>query len=307
MQNKQPASFMEATGVIQYNMTNDYMFRYILQKNKKVLKGLICSLLHLQPKQIRNVEITNPIDLSEDIDGKDFILDINVLLNDNTQINLEMQVENKHNWPDRSLAYLCRSFDQLYKGQEYEEALPVIHIGFLDYTLFPDAPEFYATNMLMNVKNHRIYNDKFTLSVVDLSRIELATEEDKAYNIDYWARLFKAKTWEDIKMLAEKNEYLQEAAQSVYMANAEEIVRQKCRAREDAERHERTMKRDMNKLKAENTAIKKENAAMKQENAAVKQENAAVKQENVAMAARIAELEAQLTQKNNFSFKNASL
>ena len=283
MQNKQATSFMEATGVIQYNMTNDYMFRYILQKNKKVLKSLICSLLHLQPEQIKNVEITNPIDLSEEINGKDFILDIDVLLNDNTQINLEMQVENKHNWPDRSLAYLCRSFDQLYRGQEYEEALPVIHIGFLDYTLFPDVPEFYAKNMLMNVKNHWIYNDKFTLSVVDLSRIELATEEDKAYHIDYWARLFKAKTWEDIKMLAEKNEYLQEAAQSVYMANAEEIVRQKCRAREDAERHERTMKRDMNRLKKENATVKKENAAMKQENA--------------AMATRIAELEAQLAQK----------
>lgn len=290
MQKKQAASFMEATGVIQYNMTNDYMFRYILQKNKKVLKGLICSLLHLQPKQIENVEITNPIDLSEDIDGKDFILDINVLLNDNTQINLEMQVENKHNWPDRSLAYLCRSFDQLYRGQEYEEALPVIHIGFLDYTLFPDAPEFYARNMLMNVKNHRIYNDKFTLSVVDLSRIELATEEDKAYHIDYWARLFKAKTWEDIKMLAEKNEYLQEAAQSVYMANAEEIVRQKCRAREDAERHERTLKRDMNRLKEENATVKKENAA-------VKEQYAAMKEQYAALATRIEELEAQLAQK----------
>jgi len=33
----------QATGEIRYNMTNDYMFRYILQKNKKVLKGLISS------------------------------------------------------------------------------------------------------------------------------------------------------------------------------------------------------------------------------------------------------------------------
>ena len=297
MQNTQPASFMEATGVIQYNMTNDYMFRYILQKNKKVLKGLICSLLHLEPEQIKSVEVTNPIDLSEDINGKDFILDINVLLNDDTQINLEMQVENKHNWTDRSLAYLCRSFDQLYQGQKYEEALPVIHIGFLDYTLFPDTPEFYATNMLMNVKNHRIYNDKFRLSVVDLTQIKLATEEDKAYEIDHWARLFKAKTWEDIKMLAEKNEYLQEAAQSVYMANAEEIIRQKCLAREEAERHERTLKRDMKKLLEENVAVKAEYAAVKEENATVKEENAAVKEENAALSARIAELEALLAQK----------
>ncbi len=74
MQNKQVASFMEASGVIRYNMTNNYMFRYILQKNKKVLKGLICSLLHLKPEQIKKVEITNPINLAGDITGKEFIL-----------------------------------------------------------------------------------------------------------------------------------------------------------------------------------------------------------------------------------------
>ena len=37
-------SFLTATGTIQYGMTNDYMFRAILQKNKKVLKGFICFL-----------------------------------------------------------------------------------------------------------------------------------------------------------------------------------------------------------------------------------------------------------------------
>ena len=251
MQNKQVISYKEATGVIQYNMTNDYMFRYVLQKNEKVLKGLICSLLHLKPEQIKKVKITNPINLSENIDGKEFVLDIDILLNDNTQINLEMQVENKHDWTDRSLSYLCRSFDQLYHGQDYCKALPVIHIGFLDYTLFPDAPEFYATNMLLNVKNHRIYNDKFRLSVVDLTQIELATEEDKTYQIDYWARLFKAKTWEDLKMLAEKNEYLEEAAQSVYVANADEIVRQKCYAREMAIGYELSLKDKIAEAEAE--------------------------------------------------------
>lgn len=34
-------SFEEATGTIEYGFTNDYMFRAILQKNKKVLKALI--------------------------------------------------------------------------------------------------------------------------------------------------------------------------------------------------------------------------------------------------------------------------
>lgn len=244
MQNKQAASYAEASGAIRYNMTNNYMFRYILQKNKKVLKGLICALLHLRPEEIIEIEITNPIDLAGDVSGKEFILDIKVMLNDATLINLEMQNLNEYNWPERSLSYLCRSFDQLYCGQEYEEALPVIHIGFLDFTLHPEEPEFYATYKMLNVKNHLLYSDKFSLSVVNLKEIDRATEEDKAYHIDYWARIFKAKTWEEIKMLTKDNEYLQETAKSLYVANADEIVRQQCRAREDAERRERTLERD---------------------------------------------------------------
>lgn len=235
---------MNATGKIDYNMTNNYMFRYILQENQKVLKGLICVLLHLNPTTVKSVIVQNPIDLSGDVSGKEFILDIKIMLNDDTLINLEMQVANEYNWPERSLAYLCRSYDQLYKGQKYEEALPVIHIGFLDFTLHPSHPEFYATYQMLNVKNHLLYSDKFTLSVVNLKKIELATEEDKKYHIDYWAALFKAKTWEELKMLTKENEYLQEAAESLYVANADEIVRQQCVAREDAERRERTLERD---------------------------------------------------------------
>ena len=262
MNTKKAQSLADAIGIITYNMTNDFLFRYILQRNEKVLRGLICALLHLKPKQIRTITITNPIDLSENIEGKDFILDINIELNNDTYINLEMQVVNKHNWPDRSLSYLCRRYDQLYQGQKYEEAKPVYHIGFLDYTLFPDSPEFYATYKMANVKNHYTYSDKFVLSVVDLSKIELATEEDDAGGLTYWARLFKATTWEELKMLAEGNEYLEAAAESIFMANAEDIVRQKCRARQEAERYERTVARDMLRLKEENAQLAANNTKL---------------------------------------------
>ena len=50
-----------AHGAIPYNMTNDYMFRAVLQTNNKVLRGLVSSLLHLKDEEILSVEITNPI------------------------------------------------------------------------------------------------------------------------------------------------------------------------------------------------------------------------------------------------------
>ena len=104
---------------------------------------------------------------------------------------------------------------------------------------------------MLNIKTHAVYSSKFTLSVVQLNKTEYATEEDKAYGIDYWAEIFKAKTWEELKMLAENNEYMEEIAEALYVANADEIVRQQCRAREDAERRERTLERDNKKLKEE--------------------------------------------------------
>ena len=227
------AVFQDARGTIPYGMTNDYMFRAVLQANNKVLRGLICSLLHLSEKDVFSVKIANPVVMGETVEKKEIRLDINVVLNDHTLINLEMQVANQLNWKKRSVIYLCRSFDQLNRGQDYTEARPAVHIGFLDYTLFRECPEFYASYKLINVKNNNIYDDNLILNVVDLSRIDLASEDDKKYHIDRWAALFKATTWEEIRMLVSDNEYLNEAAETIFRMNADEQVRKQCRDREE--------------------------------------------------------------------------
>ena len=249
-------SFENAIGPIDYGFTNDYMFHVILQQHSLVLKGLICSLLHLPSEDIISVEITNPIFPGEDFDAKEFILDIEVILNNNMFINLEMQIVNEQNWPERSLSYLCRRFDQLDKGHDYSECKPVIHIGFLDFTPFPQSAEFYATYKLLNIKSQHLYSDKFTLSVVDLTHIELATEEDKSYGIDRWARLFKATTWEEIKMIAENNPVFTEASESLYVLNSDEIARARSRAREEYILHENALNRKIAKLSEENEHLR---------------------------------------------------
>lgn len=235
-------------GQILYNMTNDYMFRAVLQSNNKVLRGLICSLLHLSETEVTSVEITNPIILGDTVKDKEFRLDINVILNNHILINLEMQITNKLNWKNRSVMYLCRSFDQLNHGQNYIDAKPAVHIGFLDYTLFEDHPEFYASYKLINVKNHQKYSDSITLNVIDLSHIDLATSEDKKYKIDKWAMLFKTTTWEEIKTLAANDEYLQEAAETIFRMSANDLILKRCRDREeyyqDLRNYERKIEQD---------------------------------------------------------------
>lgn len=254
-----------ATGKIDYQMTNDYMFHAALQKNPKVLKSLVCSLLRLRLQEIRSIQIINPIILGETVDEKTFILDINIVLNDNTLINLEMQVENLYNWEERSLSYLCRTFDQLQKGEEYSSAKPVIHISFLDFTPFPEYPEFYASYQFMNEKNHHIYSDKLTLRVVDLRQIELATAEDQASGLEHWERLFKASTWEEIRMIAKKDENLLEATETLYTLNADELVRRQCEARADYYRLHNSINRRMEELLLEKENAVEENKKLNSE------------------------------------------
>lgn len=284
----------DAHGTIPYGMTNDYMFRAVLQINNKVLRGLICSLLHLSESEIISTEITNPIILGQSIEDKEFRLDINILLNDHTIINLEMQVANKLNWPNRSILYLCRSFDNPKHGQDYQENKAAIHIGFLDYTLFKDYPEFYATYKLSNVKNHHVYSDNFVLSVVDLSKIDLATEEDRKYHIDYWASLFKASTWEDIKMLASKNEYLNEASKTIFQLSADEQIRKRCRDREEYYQDLRNYEREMEKMRktiSENKAvISEKDAIIFQNSAALAEKDATILEKDSIIEKLLAEI-----------------
>ncbi len=289
--------FQKATGKIDYQMTNDYLFHAALQKNQKVLKSLVCSLLRLRQREVRSIQIINPIILGEAVDDKTFILDINVLLNDNTLINLEMQVENLYNWEERSLSYLCRTFDQLQKGEEYSVAKPVIHISFLDFTPFPEFPEFYASYKLMNEKNYHIYSDKLTLRVVDLKQIGLATEEDQASGLENWARLFKAVTWEEIRMIAKQDENLLEASETLYTLNADELVRRQCEARADYYRLHNSINRRMEELLLERQNAVEENEKLNSEVQNLNLEIDTLKSKNQEKDLLIKQLKAQLEDK----------
>ena len=236
-------SLQDATGKIDYRFMNDCMFHVVFQKNPRALRGLCASLLHISPEEIRSVEVLNPIEFGEQPKDKEFILDLKVMLNNDRILNFEVQVINGKNWPERSLSYACRTFDQLMQGEDYIKAKPVYHIGFLDFDLEHLSPEFYAAFKLLNVKNHEIYSDKFVLSVVNLNQIELATEEDRKYGIDHWARLFKATTWEAIKKMAQENEYISDAAETLLQSNQDLKIRSYCEAVEEARRVRRGLER----------------------------------------------------------------
>ncbi|MBO5631613.1 MAG: Rpn family recombination-promoting nuclease/putative transposase [Aeriscardovia sp.] len=223
------------TGKIKYGLTNDYMFRAVFQENKKALEGLLYALLALPEGSIAAIDIENPIELGKVINDKTCILDLKIMLNDKQLLNIEMQVTDYGNWPERSLTYLCRAFDHLKGGEDYSMVRPTMHIGIIDFDLPGLSPEFYAEYMLLNTKNGEVYSDKFRLRVLNLNQINHVPEDYKN-SLYHWAKLFKATTWEEIKMLAEKNDYMGETIVTMHQMTEDEKIAAECAARERYER-----------------------------------------------------------------------
>ena len=96
-------------------------------------------------------------------------------------------------------------------------------------------------------------------------------------------------------MIAKNNDILTSATESLYMMNSDELIREQCRAREDFERHERTVQRDL----AEQAATIKKQAHTISEQADTITELSSTVTEQAdtisALNARIKELESQVT------------
>ena len=262
---KQNYRYINATGALRYTMTNDYLFRMVLQRDKETLIMLICSVLHLCRDQVIDVNIENPIEPGATISDKEYQLDILVKLNGNVAINLEMQVLNYKNWPMRSLSYLCRKFDVVARGNDYNTAETVYQIGFLDFTLFEDHPEFFARYQMRNAKDGYLYTDKFNLFVIELNHTDMATDEDRLHGIDTWARLFKASTWEEIKMITKENPSLNSTAEAIFMSTADQSILEQCRIREDNIAHEKYQNELILSLSNENKSLLDENKSLSDE------------------------------------------
>ena len=146
--------------------------------------------------------------------------------------------------------------------------------------------------------------------MLQLNHIELATDEDKANNLDHWARLFVADTWEELKALVNEHPEFEEAVSMIYEANADDTVKlaieaeNKFRAINAAqyeagyaaaeEKYSEELKiKDNALLEKDNALQEKDNALQEKDNALQEKDNALQEKDNeiASLKARLAELE----------------
>ena len=122
--------------------------------------------------------------------------------------------------------------------------------------------------------------------MVDLSHIDLATEEDKLFEIDRWAKLFKSTTWEEIKMIAEGNETLMQATQALFECNTDELIRQQCYAREEYYKYQRTIDKALKDTTAERDLLAEEKMQLTEEKEQLLTKNTMLTSKNTMLTSK---------------------
>lgn len=211
----------------------DFAFKEIM-RNEMTRRGFLSAVLKIDPDDISKTEILNAYLSKQHEDEKLGILDVRILLNDNTEINIEIQVLKFDLWVERSLFYGAKMYtDQAEKGKGYGSLRKCICINILDYTLFPDYDGFYSQFHISEDTRHTIYTDKLEFHVIELSKLPVGLKENSD-DLLLWAKFFNAEKEEEFEMLAEKNKYIANAYEDLQVISQDREKRMEYEARQKA-------------------------------------------------------------------------
>ena len=131
------------TNKLTYTFKSDLLFKMIFVKHPNLLKRLVSVLLKIPLESINEFELLNTEIPPEEIGKKFCRLDIQMDV-DGKRVDLEIQVEDEGNYPERSMFYWARVFAaSLPAGEDYFKLPKAIVISILGFNQF-DCEEVHS-------------------------------------------------------------------------------------------------------------------------------------------------------------------
>lgn len=203
--------------------TVDFCFKELMN-NKKVRKGIIAALLGVAPEEIESTTLMETILRKEFEDDKYGILDVRVKLKDGTQIDFEMQVEALTYWDKRQLYYMSKMItDQLHAGDDYDKIQKCVHVSILDFNFVKNDNKWYRKVSFCDKDTGEVYTDLMEIYVLELKK--LPPEDQNEQGLIKWMRFIKAESKEELRKMAEQDEYIEEAYKELERISLDEQKR----------------------------------------------------------------------------------
>ncbi len=207
----------------------DFAFKEIMN-DQEALKSFLAAVLGLNPKDIKSVKIQNTDLRKVHAQDKQGILDVNVLMNDDTEIDIEIQLAEIKIWPNRSVFYLAKKYvDQIKEGDSYAVFKKCVSISILDFVLFKDETEFYSRFHISEDSRRFLYTDKIEFHVIELPKLPEVKEGSSPLLL--WAKFISSEKKEDFEMLAGKDEGINSAYKRLQVISQDDEKRRDYEAR----------------------------------------------------------------------------
>lgn len=191
---------------IRVNMLNDVFFKSLLcdARHKELTLNFLNSILNRTgDKAFCDIEF-----LDKEIDpvieaGKVSILDIRAKMNDDTQINVEVQIAKPVDMKKRAMFYWAKLYSyQIDEGEDYSLLKDVISINLLNFKLFKEHERCHSACHVTDDFDGKVIIKDFEMHFIELPKFKLG-DIKRLKKSEKWIALFSNKcTDEELEEIA---------------------------------------------------------------------------------------------------------
>ena len=214
---------------------NDVVFQRLFNKdNEKITKAFVEALLDEKIHKIKINEDKNL--LSKALDQKSGILDLQVDVNDEEKVDVEIQLIERSNLPERLLFY----FSKLYlrgigKGEDYRFAKRVVLIAIIDYDLKIDNKKMETIWKLIENNNpQNVLTNKLEIHILELDKVKEEYQKNKKNEKAQWLLFLDNPNTKEVEEIMEENEEVKDAVIEVKKLSEDEELQRLADLREKA-------------------------------------------------------------------------
>ena len=213
----------------------DFAFKEIMM-NENARIGFLSAILKIKPEEIKSTQILNTYFQEVQEEDKQGILDVRILMNNNTEINVEIQLSEQEVQTDRLLFYISKMYtEQIKQRQSRGICKKCVSISIQDCILFPKETEFYSCFHFKENKRDFIYTDEMEFHVIELPKLPKEIKEDSS-DIELWAKFINAEKKAELEIISSKNSYIQSAYRKLQMINQDKEKQLEYEARIESEK-----------------------------------------------------------------------
>ncbi len=198
-------------------LRNDYAFKRVfgVEENKDVLQDLLECILDIPPENIAGLELLDKEFHKELLSEKLGILDIKLRLKDGTFVDIEIQNSWHFDFPERTLYYWSKMYNEAIKqGQDYTNLPKCITINLIGKG-FDKNKRLHNRYLVLEKDTKEPLASKLEIHILNLEKAKILKESqyknNKIKRLLNWLKFIETDNPEVRNMLAQESPMMRKA------------------------------------------------------------------------------------------------